>query len=137
MKRSVCSAGFTLMELMVVVAIVAILATLAFPGFQEALMRGRRGDAITSLLTLQLAQEKWRANHPEYADLAALDWAGAVSLDGHYTLRVSERTAAGFLATATPRPDGPQRNDSCGVFAVNERGPMFAPGYADAACWRR
>lgn len=137
MNYVVRSAGITLMELMVALAIVAILATLAFPGFQDALMRGRRGDAIASLLALQLAQETWRANHPAYADLDALGWAGAASLDGHYTLRLADRSAAGFLATATPRPDRPQRNDSCGTYAVNERGPVFAPGYADAACWRR
>lgn len=136
MIRCMRSAGFTLMELIAALAIVAILATLAFPGYQDALMRGRRGDAIASLLALQLAQEKWRANHPAYAGLDALGW-GAVSLDGHYTLRVSERSAAGYLATAAPRPDGPQRDDACGTFALNERGPVFAPGYADAACWRR
>lgn len=136
MIRCMRSAGFTLMELIAALAIVAILAALAFPGYQDALMRGRRGDAIASLLALQLAQEKWRANHPAYADLDALGW-DAVSLDGHYDLGLSEHSAAGFAATATPRRDGPQRDDTCGTFALNERGPVFAPGYADAACWRR
>jgi type IV pilus assembly protein PilE len=137
MSRAIYRAGFTLMELIAALAIVAILATLAFPGFQEALMRGRRGDAVASLLAVQLAQEKWRANHPAYADLDALGWADAASLDGHYLLRLSERSAAGYRVTAAPRPDGPQRDDACGTFALNERGPVITPGYADAACWRR
>ncbi|MFN2308483.1 MAG: type IV pilin protein [Gammaproteobacteria bacterium] len=130
-------AGFTLMELLIAVAIVAILATLAVPGFQDTLMRGRRGDAITSLLSLQLAQEKWRANHAEYARLDELGWADATSLDGHYRLHLRERSASGFLATAQPRPAGPQQHDVCGEFALDQRGPVFAPEYADATCWRR
>lgn len=135
MTQTVRSAGFTVMELMVALAIVAILATLAFPGYQDALMRARRGDAIASLLALQLAQETWRANHPAYADLDALGWA-ALSQDGHYDLRLVEASAAGFVATAAPRQDGPQRDDVCGTFALSERGPLFVPGHADATCWR-
>lgn len=136
MTNAVRSAGFTVMELMVAVAIVAILATLAFPGFQDALMRARRGDAIASLLAVQLAQETWRANHPAYADLDDLGW-GTASLDGHYALRLVAASAAGFMVTATPNADGPQRDDACGTYAIDDRGPLFAPGYADAACWRR
>lgn len=136
MTPTVRSAGFTVMELMVAVAIVAILAALAFPGFQDALTRARRGDAIASLLAVQLAQETWRANHPAYADLDELGWDTA-SLDGHYALRLVEATAAGFVVTATPNAAGPQRDDACGTYAIDERGPRFASGYADAACWRR
>ncbi|WJW75084.1 type IV pilin protein [Thiohalobacter sp. IOR34] len=128
--------GFSLLELLVTVAVLAILAGLAIPTYQEARMRSRRGDAIASLLRLQLAQEAWRAGDVDYATLQELGWPGSLSLDGHYHLRLERRSAAGYLITATPRPGGAQAGDRCGRFALNEEGPHLAPGYADAGCWQ-
>lgn len=129
-------AGFTLLDVLIAVAIVAILASLALPNFREALQRGRRVDAIASLLGVQIAQERWRANHPAYASLADLGWT-ARSTEGYYRLRMEETSAGGFIATAMPQSDGPQRDDACGVFAIDQRGPVLATDYADGACWRR
>lgn len=130
-------AGFSLMELIMALAIVALLATLALPNYTEQMQQGRRLDAISTLLTVQVAQEKWRASHTAYATLADLGWATGVSLDGHYRLRLTQRSASGFMLTARPAPDGPQQGDSCGTFAIDQRGPVMTAHYADAACWRR
>lgn len=129
-------AGFTLLDVLIAVAIVAILASLALPNFHDALQRGRRVDAITSLLGVQVAQERWRANHPAYADLADLGWT-ADSTEGYYQLRMEQTSAGSFLATAEPQPDGPQRDDACGMFAIDQRGPVLTIDYANDACWRR
>lgn len=129
-------AGFGLMDVLIALAIVAILATLAYPDYREHLARGRRMDAVTALLGVQVAQEQWRANHPEYAALADLVGVAAQSAEGYYELRVLRQSAAGFLATAEPRADGPQQDDACGVFALDQRGPVYE-AYAEAACWRR
>ncbi|HEY9199289.1 MAG TPA: type IV pilin protein [Gammaproteobacteria bacterium] len=129
-------AGFGLMDVLIALAIVAILATLAYPDYREYVARGRRMDAVTTLLRVQVAQEQWRANHSEYAALADLDWIGELSVDGYYRLRLSRQSAAGFLALAEPRTGGPQQDDACGVFAIDQRGPVHE-GYAAAACWRR
>lgn len=126
--------GFGLMDVLIALAIVAILATLAYPDYREHLARGRRMDAVTALLGMQVAQEQWRANHPEYAALEDLAGVAADSAEGHYALRVLRHSAAGFLATATPQDV--QQDDACGVFALDQRGPVHE-GYADAACWRR
>lgn len=128
--------GMTLMELMIALAIVAILAALAYPSYRDSLMRGRRIDAIGSLLAVRVAQERWRANHTAYAGLDELGHADA-SADGYYGLRVLAHDVAGFLAIAQPRADGPQRGDSCGTYAVDQHGPRLTGGYADATCWRR
>ena len=127
-------AGFGLMDVLIALAIVAILATLAYPDYREHLAKGRRMDAVAALLGVQVAQEQWRASHPEYASLADLDGIAARSAEGHYELRVLRHSAAGFFATATPQ--GVQRDDACGVFALDQRGPVHE-GYAEAACWRR
>jgi type IV pilus assembly protein PilE len=129
-------AGFTLLDVLIAVAIVAILASLALPSFHEALQRGRRVDAITSLLGVQVAQERWRANHTAYADLADLGWTER-STEGYYQLRMEQTSAGSFLATAAPQPEGPQQDDTCGMFAIDQRGPVLAIDYADGACWRR
>jgi type IV pilus assembly protein PilE len=128
--------GFTLLEMLVVVTIIAVLAALALPGYSAALQQGRRTDAIGALLRLQLAQERWRAQHAEYASLADLG-LGGLSSDGHYRLQVEDANAAGYRATATPVAGGPQAHDACGVFAVNQDGPDHGDGHADARCWKR
>ncbi|MBI5462886.1 MAG: prepilin-type N-terminal cleavage/methylation domain-containing protein [Gammaproteobacteria bacterium] len=130
-------AGFSLLDVLIAVTIVAILASLALPNFREALQRGRRVDAVVSLLGVQVAQERWRANHPAYASLADLGWTEGVSTEGYYRLRIGQVSAGSFLATAEPQTDGPQQNDECGVFAIDPRGPVLATDYADDACWRR
>lgn len=137
MNHGIRRAGFTLLDVLIAVAIVAILASLALPNFREALQRGRRVDAITSLLDVQVAQERWRANHPAYASLTELGWTESASTEGYYRLRVVQVSAGSFVATAQPQSDGPQQDDECGVFAIDQRGPVLATEYADDACWRR
>ena len=58
-------AGFTLIELLIVISIIAILAVNAIPAYSQYLQKARRADAHTALLSLQLAQKKFRVNCPE------------------------------------------------------------------------
>ena len=129
-------AGFGLLDVLIAMAIVAILATVAVPNFREVLQRGRRIDAVTSLLGVQLAQERWRANHTSYASLDELGWAEN-STEGYYRMHLEQPSAASYLATAEPQTDGPQEGDVCGVFAIDQRGPVVTPEYADGVCWHR
>ena len=127
--------GFTLIELMIVVAIVAVVLVIALPGYQQFTQRSKRGDAKASLLEAQLAQEKWRAEDTDYGTLAELGIA-ADSISGYYTLAVVANTGSTYTITATPKTGGPQVGDSCGTFAVNQDGPLYA-SYASADCWGR
>lgn len=136
MIRTTSIKGFSLMELVIALAVIAILAALAFPSFSDQLQRGRRMDAITTLLDLQIAQEAWRANNNNYADLEQLGWTTDASAEGYYRIRIAQRSAAGFLATAEPLAGGPQRDDRCGTFALDQRGPVISADYADDICWR-
>lgn len=128
--------GFTLIDLLTALAIVAILATITVPSFSGLLARSRRSDAMSALLDVQLAQERWRALNVSYAPtLSRLGWTSEASPGGYYRLRITSADDSGFLVTA--RPVGVQQSDPCGVFAVDAQGPAYGGGFADEGCWRR
>ncbi|MGR8929056.1 MAG: type IV pilin protein [Gammaproteobacteria bacterium] len=157
MKRKIMNMfGFTLIELMITVAIVAILAAIAYPSYTEYVMRGRRADAKAGLLSLQLAQEKYRTNCPRYAagidddpinyscDAAAPDYTlthSTSSPDGHYTLSVVSASATTYKIKAARVNGGLQANDKCGDFQIDtsQSSPKqvvnAAGGYDAARCW--
>ncbi len=57
------SAGFTLVELLVVVAIIAVLATLMFPAVQGGLERARTAACLQNLRSLGMAFNMYAADH--------------------------------------------------------------------------
>lgn len=135
MKRSI-SAGFSLLELLITLAIVAILASITVPSYTGLVARTRRSDAITALVDLQLAQERWRASHSEYAaDLGDLGLPGGGSPEDHYRLQIQHADPSDFLAIASPR--GAQQGDACGDFAIRSDGPAYGQGFAGPHCWKR
>ncbi len=128
--------GFSLTELLTTLAIVAILAVITVPSFSGLVAKSRRSDAMAALLQVQLAQARWHALNLRYARaLDALGWTSDNSPDGHYRLRIIAADRRGFKASA--RPVGSQQSDRCGAFAVDELGPTYGQGFADAHCWRR
>jgi type IV pilus assembly protein PilE len=124
-------AGFTLLELMIVIAIIGILASIAYPAYTEHVKRSKRADAKTALLNVQLAQEKYRANHTSYGSLDDIGAADA-SPDGYYEIAISGTPdATTYTATATPN----YTDSACGTFALNQDGKLTTGGYASADCW--
>jgi len=91
--------GFTLVELMIGVAVLAILAAVAYPSYQDSVRKGRRSEAFTALSAVQQAQERWRANHEQYA--STLPGIATTKTNGNYTIAVSAPSATGYTATAT------------------------------------
>jgi type IV pilus assembly protein PilE len=120
MSKRPCSCparfGFTLIELMIALAVMAILAALAWPTLQEAVQKSRRADGMSALANIMQAQERWRANNPNYQDkLADLPGAEkAVSPDQHYALAIVEGSvsATAYTVRATARSGSPQSSDT-------------------------
>lgn len=126
--------GFTLIELMIVVVLIAIIAAIAIPAYQGYTEQARRADAKSGLLSLQLAQEKFRANCRFYAGNIVMppgnDVCGAspaassvihdtTSPDDHYNLSITNASTASYTLTATRNPSGKQANDTkCGNFII-------------------
>lgn len=133
-KRGSC--GFTLIELMITMAVVSLLAAVAYPSYVSTIRKARREDAIASLLELQLAQEKYRANNPTYTTtLGDLGFSSTDSRDGYYTLAVSSGTATAFTATAAPKTGTPQAADSCS-FSITQNGPDISDA-TKRTCWNK
>ncbi|MGH8505408.1 MAG: type IV pilin protein [Stenotrophobium sp.] len=151
-KKPGTARGFTLIELMIVVAIAAILALIVYPNYMDSVRKSRRQDAITALNSLQLDQERYRANHPAYGSLADLTSTygttgiGGTTANGYYTLAITSPTATGYIATATAVAGKSQANDSaggvsCATLSVNQEQPVDSnpvqPLSLQKACWGR
>lgn len=136
--------GFTLVELMIVLVVMAVLAAIALPAYSNYGYRARRADAQKLLLAIANAEERYYAQNNVYADLATIGYATtttATSERGYYTATVTVSTvnslpSQGYVATATPAPQGPQARDVCTAMTISNTGlrsPMTAT--RNGTCW--
>jgi len=127
MKLRQTHVGFSIVEILVALTLIAILAAMAYPSYTDSVRKSRRSDAMVTLMSLQLAQEKRRAAKPDYAtDLVDLGMqqadGGYLSNDGYYRIVLSsDDPSISYVITATPVGD--QQKDACVFFAVNQDGP--------------
>lgn len=136
--------GFTLIELMIIVVVIGVLAAIAIPAYSDYVERARRADAKSSILAVQLEQEKWRANNTAYtSDLTDLGFSSADnvdSVDGFYTIDIENgASTAGYTVNAVPV--GSQANDDCGTFTLTvtaaSGAQATASGGSEEDCWQR
>jgi type IV pilus assembly protein PilE len=131
--------GFTLIELMIVVVVIGIIAAIAIPAYADYVTRSKRADGKTALLAMQLEQEKYRANNPQYASTAAILGFSVTSPDGYYTLSVSSADDTSYSLVADPI-EAEHNDPVCNNLVVNQDGDKNATGSAAdpvATCWQR
>ncbi len=68
-SRKRATAGFTLIELMIVVVIMGVLATLATYGVRKYLLEAKRGEAVGMLTQIRSAEEAYRDERFVYRGL--------------------------------------------------------------------
>lgn len=103
--------GFTVVELLIVIVIIGILAVVASSLYRNYVFKGRRGDGISAILSLQLLEENYRSNNTNYGSIAQIG-GSAASPQGYYALTVSNVGSSSYTITATAQ--GNQANDSEG-----------------------
>ncbi len=70
MKSHPTTAGFTIIELMLVVAIIALLASIAGPGFRLSQAKSRRAEAYTNLATIARTEKSFQAERDFFFQVA-------------------------------------------------------------------
>ncbi len=155
------TAGFTLLELMIVVAIIAIIMAVALPAYDKQMLKSRRADAKTSLMALAQLQESFNMNNANSYASSLLDTAAngglncqtkglcqddggtAKTPEAYYDLSVTDLQGgtddfvSGFVLTATIASGGPQddawEKAHCNTLSINSLGQKTSTPTAD--CW--
>jgi type IV pilus assembly protein PilE len=136
--------GFSLLEILFSLSVLGILSSVAYPAFSSTLAAARRSDALVALMTVQAAQERFRANHDSYAELSQLG-LGSTSAAGHYGIVVESASTTGYSVRAAAV--GAQRRDTACrqlrltmdglnlTYASGETESTSNPSAVNRRCW--
>jgi len=133
-NRVIINSGFTLFELLIAITIIAILAVLAYPSYRESVMKARRADAQTDLLTFENTAERLFNQDNSYANVDTLK----PNNSDFYTYTVA-KTATTYSITATPTAI--QADDQCGTMTLTSTGlkehypPLYPGSSSSFECW--
>lgn len=137
------TAGFTLIEVMIVVAIIGILATFALPAYQEYIRRGKRAEARADVLRAEGWLERFNTENNSYANTAGANantafsarFTTVPSTGGAANYNISlVVTATTYAVTATPT--GSMAGDICGAYNKTNSGILTSTGNNPAVCMR-
>ncbi|MDL2336386.1 MAG: type IV pilin protein [Pseudomonadota bacterium] len=133
LRRPAHAAGFTLIELMICVAVVGVLSSVAYPAFSSTLATTRRSDALVALMKVQVLQERFRADHPSYAELSQLGLDGT-SPARHYDIAMLDSSTTGYSVRASA-VGNQQRDTLCRHMRLTVDGLniVYASGATEAA----
>ena len=138
--------GFTMVELLVTLSMAGVLSSMALPTFQGHLQKARRADVLVSMMQVQLAQSRWRANGTNYGTLTQIG-VSSVSMGGHYTLTLGSEGDDRYEVLASA--NGAQAADTAcrhmqlrvvGANVVQASGPdttVANPAALNRKCWNQ
>ncbi|MEC5216612.1 type IV pilus assembly protein PilE [Actimicrobium sp. GrIS 1.19] len=149
MRQARQRTGYTLIELLIVIVVLAILATLANASYRHAVLKSKRVEGRTALLTLMQQQEQVFAQRMTYLAFSAgtatppaqqFKWySGATPATSAYEIEATPCTgkqlAECVLLTAHPgtgRVDSGFVDLACGRLRLDSIGRKWADGND---CW--
>lgn len=100
--------GFSLIEVLIAMLIIMILAALAYPSYARFVRESRRVEVQSLLLDLQMREERWRAEHPGFADADALGVATLIAnhpSSRWYSVQIQLEEAGGYRIIANAGPE--------------------------------
>ncbi|WP_282183679.1 type IV pilin protein [Herbaspirillum sp. ST 5-3] len=143
-------AGFTLIEIMVALVIIVILSLIAYPGYQEAVRKGRRAEARAALMQLLQQEERAYSQHNSYIKFSQesteeeekkFKWfSGETSKSSAYEIKAEPckndtiRNCVQLIAMpGTKNVDSSYKDIACGELSVTSTG-LKAANSPD--CWK-
>jgi len=151
-RRIANTAGFTLLELMIVVAIIAILAAIAYPSYVTYITKSRRVAAEGCLSQYANYMERFYTSGLSYtADGSGIanpliapatqpplgfDCASTQQTGSYYGYSLASATSAAYTVQAAPVGVQITRDAKCGTLSLNQAGSRTATGTGGVAqCW--
>lgn len=138
--------GVTLVELLIVIVVLAVLSTISVATYRSFTLRANRTDATTTLLRIQVAQEKFFLQNNRYAsgsgELTGAPPAGLgvglrtgdLTPNGYYAITLDAADDTHYTATATATAGQIQDKADCQTFTLNEQGTRTPA--ESSGCWK-
>lgn len=110
------TAGYTLLEMLIVATVIVILLMIALPSYQAYLRRSHRASAESHLMDVAARQQQYLFDNRAYApDLATLNMTTPSDVAGSYTVSIATASGPPPSFTLTATPTGSQAQDLGGA----------------------
>ena len=130
------TAGFTLVELMIVIALVGILSAIAVNIYSDNVMRSNRTEARSALQQAAGTLEKCKSLYGAYNHANCTLVLPFTTTTNYYSVNTTTLNATQFTLVATPVVGQTQENDTdCTSLSLTSTGVRAGAGANPAECW--
>jgi type IV pilus assembly protein PilE len=135
------SAGFTLIEVMIVMVIIAILAAIGYPAYGDYVMRGKIVEASSNLSDMRVRLEQYFQDNRTYVGACAAGTLAPLPSGEnarYFTYACPTLTANAYSVTATGNASEGMAGFGYSIDQDNTRATVSLPSAwsgAGSACW--